>query len=274
MSRSVAEKANTAVAVMYDDLEALDQPEFSRDEIAVPRIKVAQPLSPAMDKKSSEFIKGLEAGDFFNSVTGQFWKGEADGIYVVVAAYRTTYTEWVPRKKGGGLVADRSEEEGIAEYWRSIFKKDSEGRTRAMTPEGNELIRSAEYYVLIVNLNEGSFQEAVLTFGGTQTKKSRKWNTIITSRRLKRSDGTSFAPLPCAFLYHLTTAGESNDEGNWYGVNPNIANLPGNEQGEVLRLPEGKAIYTAAKTLREMVQSGQKRAAVDVPEEDKSEIPF
>jgi hypothetical protein len=288
---AIVEDQLPSTEVDYDVLEEMERPDFARDEMAVPRLKVAQGLSPQLNKTKAEYIKGISAGDFFLNVTKEFWPGE-EGVFLVPAAFHTTYVEWVPRSSGGGLVADRSDEEGIAELWarlrdaeRSRLRREGgKDVARARTQDGNEIIKSADYYVLRVDPGTGAFQECVFTLGGTQGGKSRAWNTTINSRLLKRSDGRTFKPLPCAFMYHVTSVAESNDRGNWYGINPGIARLSGNEAGEVLRLPGGRAIYDAAKNLREMVQSGARRASVESTAEEfpaggagialDSEIPF
>jgi hypothetical protein len=51
----------------------------------------------------------------------------------------------------------------------------------------------------------------------TQLKRSRKWMTLATGERLKRSDGSSFVPPLFYRSYNLGVAAESNNEGEWFG---------------------------------------------------------
>jgi hypothetical protein len=50
-----------------------------------------------------------------------------------------------------------------------------------------------------------------------QLKKSRKWLTQATGEKLKRADGSEFLAPIWYRTYSLTTAEESNNEGDWSG---------------------------------------------------------
>jgi hypothetical protein len=281
MASALKKIHESTALVAYDDLEEQKQPEFGADEMAVPRLKVAQDLTPQVKKSESAYIPGLEAGDIFNTVTEKVWKGR-EGIYLVPCAFVVSYTEWVPRSKGGGMVADRSDEENIAGLWQQFRREQDDGRVRCILENGNELNRTPTYFVMIVDPETGQFEEAVFGLSGSMAKVSKKWNSVIASRRLKRSNGAIFTPLPCAFFYRAATVVQRKDSDSWYGLSvtrPGDA-LSENPDGEVLRLPEGKSCYDAARYLRTLVQEGRKTAAPEVNDEANSassltdEIPF
>jgi hypothetical protein len=108
----MANKEETAVTVRHNP-GALTFPDFittvdvapqniGREDVRLPRIAVAQPLSPELDEVHEKYILGLKAGDLFNSVTGEvFGKGPV-GV-VVVRVEPTRYIEFNPIELGGGI---------------------------------------------------------------------------------------------------------------------------------------------------------------------------
>ena len=75
---------------------------ITNDDITIPRLAIVQAGSPQRKKKDEKYIEGAEEGNIFNTVTNQLY---SDSITVIPCGYRKSYVEWVPREKGGGLVA-------------------------------------------------------------------------------------------------------------------------------------------------------------------------
>lgn len=75
---------------------------ISRDEIRLPRLAIAQGLSPQMLPGKPEFIEGLSMFDLFNDVTGEIYgKGP---LYFIAAQRSVARVQFRPREQGGGLV--------------------------------------------------------------------------------------------------------------------------------------------------------------------------
>ena len=74
----------------------------TNDDITIPRLAIIQAGSPQRKKKDEKYLEGAEEGNIFNTVTNQLY---SDSITVIPCGYRKSYVEWVPREKGGGLVA-------------------------------------------------------------------------------------------------------------------------------------------------------------------------
>lgn len=250
--------------------------EFDQDDLAVPRIKILQDLSPETKKTKAEFIEGAKPGMLYNSASQKLYDAEHVGVILIPCAYRASYVEWVPNR--GGFVADRSDEPGIKELWQRAFakrKEDPSGKNQSLIATGNVLDRSADHYVLIAqrsdDLTVADFEEAVLTLGGSQMKKSKAWNTKVAQQRAKAPDGRTVRVIAPFFAYVATTLEESNDTGTWMGIK--IADL-----GQTKRLPDGVAIYEQARSFRNLVLEGKKRAVADAPTEDGAaddgDIPF
>ena len=89
MSKEVAntKEALPVVSTVFDQLieeEDLGL-DFKIDELKIPYIGQVQMASKCLIKKNERYIEGIELGDIYNNITGQFWKGD-EGIKFVVCA--------------------------------------------------------------------------------------------------------------------------------------------------------------------------------------------
>jgi hypothetical protein len=107
---------------------------------------------------------------------------------------------------------------------------------QTVRPSGNVLLPTAYHYVVILD-PEAAPEAGVIAMTSTQLKKSKKWNSLMASMRLKGSNGL-FTPPTYAYQYRLSTVGESNDKGNWFGWEI--------EQGDLI---ESKDLVSIAKDL-------------------------
>ena len=128
------------------------------------------------------------------------------GIVLIPSAYTKKYIEWIPREKGGGLVNANHDISILSEC-----KKDPESR-RFFTKEGNEIVETAQFYVLVLDPEP---QQAVLAFTSTQLGVARKWLTMMRMARVQNSKGQSVEAPMFAYTYRLTTTTQSNDKGTW-----------------------------------------------------------
>ena len=231
-------------------------------DLAIPYINILQPNSPQVNKTKAEFIQGATAGQFFNTVTQEL----SDHILVLPSYYHLKYVEWVPREKGGGLVQVHSAESGI------LGKTMKEGN-KDVLPNGNYVATTAYHYVVV--MTSSGPQNAVVSMTSTQLKKSRRWNSLMLSRKIQGAKGM-FTPPSYAFMYKLTTVGESNDQGSWFGYNI-----------ELDKMVEDTAIYEQAKSFAKAASSGEVEAKPEEPvaptkdnlnqpqeTKDDSKIPF
>lgn len=229
------------------------------EDMVIPFIRVAQALSPEVNKRESEYIEGLEQGDFFNTATRAKYGGE-EGFYFVPALYERKYLEFTPRDAGGGFHGEHGPE---------IMQQTQRGEKGGdMLPNGNEIVVNGTWYGLVVDKETGEYEQAVLAMAKTQLKHSRTLMTQLRSLTLKAPNGQRFNPPLFYNLLHVTSIPESNDQGSWFGYNPKIA-------GSVLDLQDGAEIYEQAKALAAAVQAGEKKAAA--PEESPGsdeDIPF
>lgn len=180
------------------------------EDLQIPFIRIVQSLSPVRQRGKPEFIPGIEEGDFYNTVTNQFWKGEI-GFEFVPIRFRRRYTEWWPR--GGdkkGLVADHGSDDSVV----TNARRDERGRL--FTPNGTEIVQSAEYLCLQVDRDNEAWSPAIISLAGTQLKKARAFNTRLTMRMIVVDDERVRAPIFYS-IWRATSQPESNESGAWMG---------------------------------------------------------
>lgn len=233
----------------------------STQDMMVPYLNILQQLSPQCAKRESSYIEGAEPGHFFNTATQEIFDGEK-GVYVIPVTFQRRITEWVPRNKGGGLVRDWGQDDSPL---RTVKRDPATGMD--LTPDGNQVTQAGTHYVLVVDPETGSFERAVVSMSGTQLKKSRRWNTLISSIQVDKPGGGKFTPAAFYMVYHLTTVPESNDKGSWMGYS--IRSFK-----PTVELPGGRDIYLAGKAFRDAINEGLVKSAPEQHTESDVETPF
>lgn len=222
---------------------------FDANDLLIPFVRLAQSLSPHVNKKKPEYIEGLEVGDAYNNVTGEFWKGE-EGFKVIPCYQTTKYLEFVPRESGGGLVGEISPNDPILQQTRREGGKET-------LPNGNELVKSDQHFCLLLG-DEGMFQPVVVDMKSTQLKVSRRWKTQITMRKIRHpKTGRLMTPPLFACVWHLKAVEESNDKGDFYNWSVNFDSMVSDSD-----------LYNEAKVFRQQVEGGAVKTQEDTPAPD------
>jgi len=213
-NKEIAEKKATKAVTMFDDSllsGGTGLEETTTEDFAIPFIRVLQPMSPQLLKNEGSYIPGAEAGQLLNTVTGKTYDGE-EGLSIVPCAYTKKYIEWIPRNKGGGFVN--------ANHDISILSKCTrdEETNRFITANGNEIVETAQYFVLVLDPEP---QQAVMALTSTQLGVSRKWLTMLRMSKVQNKKGESVDAPMFAYTYRLTTTTQSNDKGTWHGYSVN-----------------------------------------------------
>lgn len=159
---------------------------IGRDDILMPRIGIAQKMSPEIDPTNqARYIDGLTFTDFFNTQTKKNL-GKGPLHFVILRRDDPRWMEWIPREQGGGI-KDRNVKKG-------------DPRTK-FGPNGEKPI-AAKYYDFIVLLLTGfdpadpmaSIVGLSLTSSGIAA--AQKLNMLIGARGPKRI---------CKGVYSLTS---------------------------------------------------------------------
>lgn len=181
-------------------------------DLQIPYLQIVQKGSPEVDKGHKDYatkrIKGVESGDIIDTVTREivFASNKPEKLLEVIpCGYLTMYLEFRDRNQGGGFVAVHTDPRILTKAKR-VDNKD-------ILENGNELHKSAQYFVLYKD-NAGVWRNAILSMKSTQLKKSRNWNSLMTSFRTP--DGKGVLPI-FARRYFFGTATESSAKGSWFG---------------------------------------------------------
>ena len=259
MANAVAKAQETALSTeILDDIyeSAGEGTVYGSNEMQIPFVRVAQSLSPQLNKKKAEHIEGLSVGDAFNTLTGQTWAGD-QGL-VVIPCYQTTkYLEFRPRETGGGFVGEISANS-------PRMGTTTRNGSKEILDNGNELVKSDQHFCLVLEA-DGTFQPAVIDMKSTQLKVSRRWKTQIAMQKIKNpKSGAMITPPVFATMWKLTTTEESNDQGSW-----------NNYLVERVGLVENRDLLLEAKAFRDSIMAGQVKAAPEehAPARDE-DIPF
>ena len=248
MANAVTKTKNAELSTdVMDDIfaNAGEGASFEASELQIPFIRLAQQMSPEINKKDAKFIAGLSAGDIFNTLTGKTYDGE-EGLDVVPCYITTKYLEFVLRDNGGGFMGEISASD-------PVLKRTVKEGTIDLLPNGNQVVTSDQYYCLVLDA-DGSFEPAVVDMKVTQLKVSRRWKTQIAMNKAKNPKTGDLQTLPLfSTIWKLTTVDETNRRNETY------ANYAVSKVGMI----KDRDIFLEAKTFRESIMAGEVKAAAD-----------
>jgi hypothetical protein len=227
------------------------------NDLSIPFLNVLQSNSPEVEE---QLIEGCKAGDLINSVTQEILKQPV----VIIPVYKeAAVVEWVPRTKGGGLVARHELDAQI--YKDAIAKnggsrippKDADGkRIPFKSPDGNDLVETYYVYCLIMN-EEGTETEGycVLSFSSTKIKVHKDWLTSMYTIKGR--------PPIFANRCKISTVRQKNDSGTFY--NYRISPMNDTWLGSLINPGDeaGLALLKEAKEFADMIENGLARADFD-----------
>lgn len=251
-----------ATAEMFEGDAGTGFEDTGIDDYAMPFLVVLQKNSPQVDKDDPRHVDGAESGMFFNTATGQVY---GESVDVVPVHYERKFAEWVPRDEGGGFRGHHDPESDYVQ--RAMANRDDRGRF--LTPNGTYLMDTRYHFVMILDEDTGSVEQAVLALSSTQIKKSRLWMTAMRKLKMTTKDGRSFTPPMFSHIYRLTTVPESNDQGTWRGITHAMVRSLANDELN---------LYQSAKMFKEQVAAGKVRvddaAMTSTASNDEEDVPF
>ena len=176
-------------------------------DLLIPRLTIAQPMSPQLQADSSEYIPSLRAGQIFDRSTNSVFP---DGVDVLVAYYAKQWVEWHK---------DRSKRQ-IIKNWGMHRPKVGNGtgvtqddKGRFVTAQG-VINETACFYVL--NLTAGG-KRAFISMTSTQFKTGKGWNTKLYGEEIVDNNGNLDQAPNYWRPWKLTTVRQQNEQGHWFG---------------------------------------------------------
>jgi len=244
--------------------------EVGGQDLATPFLNILQPLSPACDKRSDDYVEGAEAGMFMHSINQRIFPADKDegheGIIVIPCHFQSRWIEWVPRSQGGGFVRqyDRNEAPLGARRGDIMMYMDEQGRP--WDGPTNDAPRQAVYthlhYMLLIT-NEG-FEPFILSASGTGLTPGNKWNAEMRAMIPRGQAG----PLPrYATAWRLHTKYRQNDKGSWFSwVYEVVRRLePSEDENDALLVVAAREFKKAVEEQIIEVDMGAARATDEQP---------
>ena len=191
---------------MFEADAGLGLENMGAEDLALPFLKILGGMSKELD-----VLEDARKGDIYNTVTGAVLKGK-DGVRVVPCAYQRRFIRWAPLGEGTGApVAVYAPGETMPKTKRST----EDNKDYVEDGSGDYIEETHQHYVLVLH-EDGQVETALVAMKSTQLKKSRKWNSMISSLTIQGKNG-QFTPPRFSHVYLLKTQLEENSKGSWHG---------------------------------------------------------
>ena len=207
---------------------------MGQDDLALPFLKILSGLDPLLDE-----LDHAKRGDLYNTVSGQVYKGK-DGIRVIPCAYQRRYIQWAPRGSGSGAPTAIYETQ---QECPKVQRSKDDNKDYVVGGDGEYIEETHQHFVLILN-EDGSVETALIAMKSTALKKSRKWNSMMSSLTMQGKNGP-FTPPRYSQVYLMKTVQEENSKGSWH-------NWEMTREGPV----SDGAVYSRAKDFYNSINSG------------------
>jgi len=208
MATTLKKKATEVVGLDQSILEmdsGLGNKEIDQDTLSIPFLKT---------NLTDEILsgnRGAVKGDMYNTVTGEIFDREK-GVLVLPCAFQRRFIHWsalgddqkapiaIYNSKADCPETERSKEDN------KEYLKDGSGH----------YIEDTHQHYLLVCKPDGTMDAVMIAMKSTSLKASRKWNSLISTRRKQRQDGSMFVPPRFLYLYKLSTYKESGKKGDYF----------------------------------------------------------
>lgn len=136
---------------------------LTKDDILMPRIGLAQQMSPELVEGDAKYIDGLKIGNLFNTVTKQIYGNTL--LFTVIRMDPPRYVEFIPREAGGGIKDPNVPANDPRTQWGANGEKPL----------------ATKFYDFLVML-QPSREIVALSFKSTGIKAARQLNGLVAAR--------------------------------------------------------------------------------------------
>lgn len=260
-----AKGTEVAAPLSYGEFEHEGFEDTTINDLSIPFLNVMQPLSQMVVEG---LIEGVKAGDLVNSVTKEILK---QPIVLQPVHKEEVWVEWVPRTKGGGLVARHDPNSDVV---KQVLAKNNQSRIPPKSADGkrppfqmpdgsgNDIIETYYVYCLIMDAEGESVDGyCVLSFSSTKIRVQKDWMTAMYTQKGR--------PPMFANRALLSTVIEKREAGSSF--NYSIAPFASTWR-ESLIVPDeaGMKLLVEAKEFREMILNGLASPDMDGATETES----
>ena len=211
MSKAVETKKESQVPAKID-LESLSgqgTENITSKDTRLPILKIIYSNNAVLDDSKAQYNEKAKLGDIYNEVTESLYTGK-DGLLAVPCHYNNTFNEW--QEKGDSIsrpVAIHTDPTVMSKTTKGADAKDR-------LPNGNYIEDTGNHFVYILNDKYEPMEMALMPMKSTQKKKSKLWNSMIISRKIKGKSGM-FNPPSWSQVYRIRTTREENSQNKWWG---------------------------------------------------------
>ena len=214
MAEVVKKEATQVATLDHSMLEAdsgLGNKEVNQDTLSIPFLKTN------LSKQILEANRGAVSGDMFNTVTGEIYDRDK-GIKVIPCVFQRRFIQWSPLgdEQSAPIAIYATKEEC------PVTERSKEDNKEYLTDGSGHYIEDThQHYCLIVKTDDrgnptGATDAVMIAMKSTSLKASRKWNSIISTRRKQKADGSMFIPPRFLYTYSLGTYMESGRKGDYF----------------------------------------------------------
>ncbi len=203
----------------YDN--TLDNP----GKLLTPRIQVASGTSPEMTKADPKYIKGLELGDLFNTVTQEIYGSEIKFVPFKYATNRILFHNkkqdcTSPEGKVDGHLSPLVQDPTTGEFTGGCevceYSQWGTGKPRQDgTEQGYACTQFHNYAVAVIDKDGESYDLASLSFKNSSQPQAVILNSMIKLRKAKQGGKTRELPMYYG-QYKLASITKQGDSGPYF----------------------------------------------------------
>jgi hypothetical protein len=149
--------------------------EMDRSDFVLPRIAIAQTLSPALKKNKPQYIEHLEEGQMYNTVTKEIYGEDLFFIAVMFSKARILFEDI---NKGGGILCQSLN--GINGGQLCPASCDACDKSKFLEGNSPECNKFMNYPGFVLAKDKGSIRGmAAVSLKSTGVKIAKQWNSVI-----------------------------------------------------------------------------------------------
>jgi hypothetical protein len=180
-----------------------------QEDNLIPLIYVLQTNSPSCDTNNPAHFEGAMPGNLWLRNAADPVVDQADGMEFQPCFFDKDWVEWVPRKKGGGLVARHRD---LPDDAKLVEDPERPGRIIYKRPNGNEVIETRYFIGYVLGHGDGAPLAYCIPLSSTGHTFAKGWMMMMNQHIIP---GGGVEP---AFSrsYLIRTRYRTKDNNSWY----------------------------------------------------------
>jgi hypothetical protein len=220
-NKNVVKRQSTELATVdFEDLAGDGLDDLSTKVLPRAALRILNANSPAVMKKSDQYVEGAEPGMIINTSNNQIYSGEKDDeqIAIVICKFRNLEIEWRQGRQGfvkehlpGSEITKGVEEVEIEKKIVRLTQNEIQG-------ERTLLVDTAIFYCLV--FLQGSLEpiEVAIDMSSSNWTTAKGLNGHYDGIRFEslKEKGKLYRPPRYALTYQLFSSWKENDKGSWF----------------------------------------------------------